>query len=328
VTEAFLNEVLDPNWANPFERVAFAEEYPETIARHLFTEHFVDYADAWNRYPPEGGEELCGDIDADRFRHLILNSAPVFPGVRDLVARAVRNFWIRRAAFHVEAASNDPAKEAAHAKAAEQYESDFRHAESELADSLGEGSDTVERSGDTPAWLERTKAFLVAVLPSLTEMYLTNRAVIPWLEAESIFEAQYRSLIDYVWAEHISTLASIWGQSVQRFYGYEWFHFAMESWRDGDERIPELTMADLIEDWCFSRKTVPTITAEKPRLLSRADVKALLSRTGLTPSGWAQKGGYDPSVAYDYLNGRSNPRPSTRNDLAQVLGLTGEDLPV
>ena len=124
----------------------------------------MDYADAWNRYPPEGGEELCGDIDADRFRHLILNSAPVFPGVRDLVARAVRNFWIRRAAFHVEAASNDPAKEAAHAKAAEQYESDFRHAESELADSLGEGSDTVERSGDTPALLERTRLATLATV--------------------------------------------------------------------------------------------------------------------------------------------------------------------
>lgn len=58
-----------------------------------------------------------------------------------------------------------------------------------------------------------------------------------------------------------------------------------------------------------------------------AFVKPLLDKAALTQSGWATKAGVDSSVVYDYLKGESNPRPETRDLLAQVLGLQGPDLP-
>jgi hypothetical protein len=59
----------------------------------------------------------------------------------------------------------------------------------------------------------------------------------------------------------------------------------------------------------------------------KAFVMPCLAEKGLTRSRWADKTGVDPSVVYDYLNGKSHPRPENRKALAEALGLRANDLP-
>jgi transcriptional regulator with XRE-family HTH domain len=47
----------------------------------------------------------------------------------------------------------------------------------------------------------------------------------------------------------------------------------------------------------------------------------------MSPSKWADRAGFDTSVIYDYLNGRSKPRPETRKAMAEALGVTAIELP-
>lgn len=58
-----------------------------------------------------------------------------------------------------------------------------------------------------------------------------------------------------------------------------------------------------------------------------AFVTPILKKKGMTPSRLATKAGVDPSVVYDYLSGKSNPRPDNRNLLAEVLGIDESKLP-
>ena len=71
----------------------------------------------------------------------------------------------------------------------------------------------------------------------------------------------------------------------------------------------------------------PDDTSE-PIVESReAVVLPILRAKGMTRSRWATNAGVDPSVVYDYLKGVSNPRPESRNALAEVLGLRESELP-
>jgi ribosome-binding protein aMBF1 (putative translation factor) len=53
----------------------------------------------------------------------------------------------------------------------------------------------------------------------------------------------------------------------------------------------------------------------------------ILKEKGWTQSKWASETGIDPSIVYDYMKGLSNPRPKTRNDLADALGIKRSELP-
>jgi hypothetical protein len=61
--------------------------------------------------------------------------------------------------------------------------------------------------------------------------------------------------------------------------------------------------------------------------LRQAFVSPRLEALGMTPSKWASTAGVHPSIVYDFLAGRSNPRPDTRNLLAEALGVKASDLP-
>jgi transcriptional regulator with XRE-family HTH domain len=56
-------------------------------------------------------------------------------------------------------------------------------------------------------------------------------------------------------------------------------------------------------------------------------VEPVLKLKGLSVPQWAEKAGVNQAVAYDYLNGKSDPRPANRKALAEALGLDAEDLP-
>lgn len=69
-------------------------------------------------------------------------------------------------------------------------------------------------------------------------------------------------------------------------------------------------------------------TKPKSRAQLRRDfVQPYLDAKALTASQWADKAGFDTSVIYDYLHGRSNPRPATRQAMAEVLGIPVSELP-
>jgi transcriptional regulator with XRE-family HTH domain len=59
----------------------------------------------------------------------------------------------------------------------------------------------------------------------------------------------------------------------------------------------------------------------------KAFVVPLLRKHGMTRSKLATKAGIDPSVVYDYLSGKSDPRPDNRNLIAEVLGIQESELP-
>jgi len=56
-----------------------------------------------------------------------------------------------------------------------------------------------------------------------------------------------------------------------------------------------------------------------------AVIEPLLKDRNLTKSKWADEAGVDPSVVYDYMAGKSNPRPENRRAMAGAIG--GQDLP-
>jgi hypothetical protein len=72
---------------------------------------------------------------------------------------------------------------------------------------------------------------------------------------------------------------------------------------------------------------VEKTTVERRAEIRTSFVMPLLKLKGLTRSKWASKAGVDPSVVYDYLSGKSNPRPNNRNDMAEALGVEESQLP-
>lgn len=70
----------------------------------------------------------------------------------------------------------------------------------------------------------------------------------------------------------------------------------------------------------------------KPRVSGRSIgerrkevILPVLKEKGISQSRWADRAGVDPSVVYDYIAGKSTPRPENRKALAQAIGLP--DLP-
>lgn len=59
----------------------------------------------------------------------------------------------------------------------------------------------------------------------------------------------------------------------------------------------------------------------------RMVLEPLLKSRGLSVPSWAEKAGVSQAVAYDYLSGKSDPRPANRKALAGALDLDPEDLP-
>lgn len=59
----------------------------------------------------------------------------------------------------------------------------------------------------------------------------------------------------------------------------------------------------------------------------RAVVERLLNAQGLSVPQWAVRAGVNQTVAYDYLSGKTDPRPSNRRALAEALNLQTEQLP-
>jgi hypothetical protein len=68
----------------------------------------------------------------------------------------------------------------------------------------------------------------------------------------------------------------------------------------------------------------PDSTREEKRC---AFVDPRLREHGMTRSKWAFKAGVDPAVVYDYLRGKTNPRPESRACLAKAIGLQPNELP-
>jgi hypothetical protein len=58
-----------------------------------------------------------------------------------------------------------------------------------------------------------------------------------------------------------------------------------------------------------------------------AVVAPLLASKGWSASQWANAAGVSPTIAYDYLSGKTDPRPESRKALAEALGLNVPDLP-
>lgn len=59
----------------------------------------------------------------------------------------------------------------------------------------------------------------------------------------------------------------------------------------------------------------------------KAFVTPILEGKGMSASQWADRIGCDTSVVYDYLNGKSRPRPRTRKEMAEALGVDASELP-
>ena len=59
----------------------------------------------------------------------------------------------------------------------------------------------------------------------------------------------------------------------------------------------------------------------------RGVVMPILEDQEMSRSQWAAKAGVDPSMVYDYLEGRSTPRAHNRRAMAEAIGLTLQQLP-
>jgi hypothetical protein len=61
--------------------------------------------------------------------------------------------------------------------------------------------------------------------------------------------------------------------------------------------------------------------------IRRALVEPRIAAKGWSIAQWATAAGVSQTVAYDYLNGKSEPRPENRTALANALDLEPQDLP-
>jgi len=118
-----------------------------------------------------------------------------------------------------------------------------------------------------------------------------------------------------------------------------------QAWSDSSEFVAATTLPVMQGSWhaAYLAEVPRVIEALMPRLVSetteadiereqrsksrRQFVEPLLAARAITVTEWATKAGVDPSVALDYLNGLSSPRPKNREALAGVLNLRSPDLP-
>lgn len=119
--------------------------------------------------------------------------------------------------------------------------------------------------------------------------------------------------------------------SVQAYYHLElerlWSQW--ESFRD--DVIPKIHQSpgwlehlDEREHCAISRESPTAVDGSGDTSLKRhrsAVITPLLTEKGLTRSKWAAKAGVDPAVVYDYLAGKSSPRPESRKALAEAINL-------
>lgn len=74
----------------------------------------------------------------------------------------------------------------------------------------------------------------------------------------------------------------------------------------------------------LTENEVETTSKEKSR---RAVVEPILKDKGWSLEEWANKAGVDRRTIFDYLKGKTNPRPMNLKAMADSLGLTVRDLP-
>jgi len=94
-------------------------------------------------------------------------------------------------------------------------------------------------------------------------------------------------------------------------------YWAMRGWEKLDDQPQRSEHTETVSSEVT--KTVAELRKER--------IDPILRDKGMSPSRWASKAGVDPSVVYDYLSGKSNPRPDSRKALAEVLELEPSDLP-
>jgi hypothetical protein len=142
--------------------------------------------------------------------------------------------------------------------------------------------------------------------------------------------AHLRLVNDITAQKEFETLLDYWVKAAwQSYSGYS-----------ADEIQPDFTstayqdIAERKEHWLTegyrqlaAKNSLNATPQHGPRQSRRQFIEPLLTKKGLTPSKWASEAGVDPSVVYDYLNEKSNPRPDSRKDLAEVLGLEPSELP-
>jgi hypothetical protein len=73
--------------------------------------------------------------------------------------------------------------------------------------------------------------------------------------------------------------------------------------------------------------TALIMAASAPQGVREIKLRPILDKKGFSSNGWATAAGLDPSVVYDYLKGKTSPRPDTRKKLAEALGIALDDFP-
>jgi hypothetical protein len=77
----------------------------------------------------------------------------------------------------------------------------------------------------------------------------------------------------------------------------------------------------------YESLTKPSMALSQVSERRRAFVQPRLEKKGLTVSTWCGLAGVDPSVGYDYLSGKTNPRADNRLALAEALSVPPNELP-
>jgi hypothetical protein len=104
----------------------------------------------------------------------------------------------------------------------------------------------------------------------------------------------------------------------------EWAHFGEFQAESMRRFVDDPKWQMLLEAVAEAAKTAQSPTRAE---LRRRIIMPMLQKSAMTPTAWAKKAGYAPSIVLDYLHGQSNPRPRTRIDLAQALGIDVSELP-
>ena len=93
------------------------------------------------------------------------------------------------------------------------------------------------------------------------------------------------------------------------------------------QRAAEAVIAAAVPSTRPAGKPEAQLLSDARATRRRAVVEPLLKAKGLTRAGLALKAGVDPSVLYDYMNGKRSLRPVNRNLLAEPSGIAESGLP-
>jgi lambda repressor-like predicted transcriptional regulator len=102
---------------------------------------------------------------------------------------------------------------------------------------------------------------------------------------------------------------------------------ASKEWVQHQRGLASLAKSSSSKERPLSQRKSPASRPSDLADIRRAFVQPRLLEKGMSPSKWADRAGFDTSVIYDYLNGRSKPRPETRKAMAEALGVTAIELP-